>query len=171
MAIPEACELWIEQRVQEELEQKKDTGASLREIGRVVAAEVEKYFETKVNPGTILTKAARMNKAVSNETKAEKPTAPIDSEEIKQIKRQPAKDGTMRGGPRPGAGRKMNPQPEDGQPARKEDLEKTQNQCTEAYQFETIAISQLRRIRKDDPDRVGALIRVKKWIESQLSKG
>ena len=55
--------------------------------------------------------------------------------------------------------------------ARKEELEGAKNQCTEAYQFETIAISQLRRIRKDDPDRVGALTRVKKWIESQLLKG
>lgn len=74
MAIPEACGLWIEQRVQEELENKGETGASLREIGRTVAAEVEKYFETKVNPGTILTKAARMAKVVSNETPSKNPT-------------------------------------------------------------------------------------------------
>lgn len=107
MAIPEACGLWIEQRVKEELDQQEKTGNSLREIGRQVAAEVEKYFETKVNPGTILTKAARMNKSVSNETPSETPTATTDSEEIKEIKRQPAKDGTMRGGSRPGAGRKM----------------------------------------------------------------
>jgi hypothetical protein len=57
------------------------------------------------------------------------------------------------------------------EPTRKEEAEETENQCTEAYQFETIAISQLRRIRKDDPDRVGALTRVKVWIEHQLQKG
>ena len=60
MAIPEACGLWIEQRVKEELDQKGETGASLREIGRQVAAEVEKYFETKVNPETIRSKARRI---------------------------------------------------------------------------------------------------------------
>jgi|GEM_PF-4442515 len=60
MAIPEACGVWIEQRVQEEIDNKKDTGASLREIGRVVAAEVEKYFETKVKPETVRKKAERM---------------------------------------------------------------------------------------------------------------
>jgi hypothetical protein len=59
------------------------------------------------------------------------------------------------------------PQPQHDPPVRKEQKEE-QQQCTEAYQFETIAISQLRRIRKDDPDRVGALVRVKKWIENQL---
>lgn len=41
---------------------------------------------------------------VKNDPSTETPTASSDSEEIK---RQPAKDGTMRGGPRPGAGRKM----------------------------------------------------------------
>jgi hypothetical protein len=45
MAIPEACGVWIEQRIQEELDTKGETGASLREICRKVAGEVEKYFE------------------------------------------------------------------------------------------------------------------------------
>lgn len=60
VAIPEACGIWIEQRVQEELDAKGETGASLREIGRKVAAEVEKYFETRVNPETIKSRALRM---------------------------------------------------------------------------------------------------------------
>jgi hypothetical protein len=59
MAIPEACGVWIEQRVQEELERKGETGASLRAIGRQVAAEVEKYFETKVDPNTIYQRTRR----------------------------------------------------------------------------------------------------------------
>lgn len=73
MAISEACGLWIEQRVKEELEAKKETGASLRDIGRIVASEVEKYFETKVNPETIKSKALRMQ-AGSNEPPTENPT-------------------------------------------------------------------------------------------------
>ncbi|WP_321493942.1 hypothetical protein [uncultured Desulfobacter sp.] len=36
-----------------------DTGTSLREISRTVVAEVERYFETKVNPGTIKERARR----------------------------------------------------------------------------------------------------------------
>lgn len=60
MAIPEACGVWIEQRVKEEIEAKGESGASLREIGRKVAAEVEKYFEAKVNPRTIEKKAERV---------------------------------------------------------------------------------------------------------------
>jgi hypothetical protein len=103
MAIPEACGLWIEQRVQEEMEQRKETGNSLREIGRQIAAEVEKIFETKVKPETIYQKARR-GAGGTNVPEAEKATAAKDLEEIKEIKQ--AKDGTYRGGSRPGAGRK-----------------------------------------------------------------
>ena len=53
MAIPEACGLWIEQQVQAEVDARGETGASLRAIGRKIAAEVEKFFETKVSPRTI----------------------------------------------------------------------------------------------------------------------
>jgi hypothetical protein len=44
----------------------------------------------------------------------------------------------------------------------------TCNTCTEAMQFAVIAISQLERIRNDDPDRVAALNRVKNWINNKL---
>jgi len=56
MPINEACQVWIEQRVKEELE----TGKGYREIGREIAAEIERVFETTVNPGTIKEKARRM---------------------------------------------------------------------------------------------------------------
>jgi hypothetical protein len=42
------------------------------------------------------------------------------------------------------------------------------NTCTEAMQFAVMAISQLERIRKDDPERVAALNRVKNWINNKL---
>lgn len=35
--------------------------------------------------------------------------------------------------------------------------------------FANMAIEQLRRIKKDDPDRVAALIRVKEWIDKNLN--
>jgi len=39
-----------EQRIQEELAHKPESGKSLRAIGRELAAEIERIFETKVNP-------------------------------------------------------------------------------------------------------------------------
>ena len=67
MAINEACSLWIEQRISEELEEKEITGKSLREIGREISAEIERIFEAKVKPGTITVKAYRME-GVTNVT-------------------------------------------------------------------------------------------------------
>ena len=55
MAIPEVCSLWIEQRVAEESESEK----SGREIGRIIAAQVEKYFEVKISPEAIRSRAKR----------------------------------------------------------------------------------------------------------------
>ena len=53
---------------------------SLREIGRELAAEIERVFEAKVSPGTLLTRAARANKeGVSFETPHEnQATTPVN---------------------------------------------------------------------------------------------
>jgi len=76
MAIAEACQLWIEQRIEEELQDKDETGKSLREIGRELAAEIEKVFEAKVKPGTLAERARRM--AATNVAGAEPPaTMPV----------------------------------------------------------------------------------------------
>ena len=48
MPTPEKCSLSVKHQIHEELAQKDATDASLQEIGRTVATEVEKYFETKV---------------------------------------------------------------------------------------------------------------------------
>ena len=57
MAIPEVCGLWIEQRIQEELE---GGAKSLREIGREITKEVEKLFEVRINPETVRKRAGRL---------------------------------------------------------------------------------------------------------------
>jgi len=57
MPMSEACALWVEQRVKEELE----AGKGYREIGREIAAEIERVFETKVNPETIRKRAERLD--------------------------------------------------------------------------------------------------------------
>lgn len=73
MAVPEACAVWIEQRLEEELAEQETTGKSIRAIGREVASEIEKYFETKVSPETIKTKALRIkNKGGSFEPAAKR---------------------------------------------------------------------------------------------------
>ena len=147
MAIPEACGLWIEQRVQEELDQKQETGASLHEIGRQVAAEVEKYFETKVKPGTIKERARRMQ-AGTNVPKPETTTATNDSAEIKQIKQQ-AKDGTYRGGSRPGAGRKRSQSSDDAIMDKVKEI----NQAIESGDISTKALEATRKaLNKRDHD-------------------
>ncbi len=43
------------------------------------------------------------------------------------------------------------------------------HECTEALQFASIAISQLNRIRKDDPKRTEALVRVRNYINDMLA--
>lgn len=229
MAIPEACGVWIEQRVQEELENREESKNSLREIGRKVAAEVEKYFETKVNPGTLAAKASRMNR-VSNDTPTETPEI-IDAssggggglfpaETVTEIPIPPAdpsvespkttaelvtevtvavdKGTSIREATRKIAEehekkpttlrrayqKKMapsepkqepliedivsGPQPEEETPVtEKPQVEKKseQRKCTEAMQFATIAISQLERISKEDPNKQKAFDKVNTWME------
>jgi len=85
MAINEACSLWIEQRIQEELEDNHDQKKSLRAIGRELAKEIEKVFEAKVKPETITMKASRMQ-TVTNVTPSPKPT---EQPEIKEEKSAP----------------------------------------------------------------------------------
>ncbi len=53
----EACQLRIEQRTEQELELGEK---SLSEIGRTIAAEIQKLFEATVNPDAIRIRAARI---------------------------------------------------------------------------------------------------------------
>jgi len=72
MALNEACQVWIEQRISEELQDRGETGKSLREIGRELAAEIERVFETKVNPRALEKKAEKMT--ATNVAHRESPT-------------------------------------------------------------------------------------------------
>ena len=118
MAIAEACQVWIEQRLEEELEEQSDTGKSLRAIGRELAEEIEKVFETKVKPGTLTVKAHRMQTVtnvtphITTRSANEIPEESNDLKESNVPEPDPpkkAKDGTARGGKREGAGRPGNP--------------------------------------------------------------
>jgi phage N-6-adenine-methyltransferase len=80
MAVPEVCQVWIEQRIQEELEAKGETGASLRSIGRMIADEVERLFEARVKPGTIKERARRLLSGTTVPPKSQHPETIADYE-------------------------------------------------------------------------------------------
>jgi transposase-like protein len=54
--------------------------------------------------------------------------------------------------------------------AREKDKVPVEDAASEAWQFAEIAISQLKRIRKNDPGRPAAFQKVKDWIASQEEK-
>jgi hypothetical protein len=96
----EACQLWIEQRVEEELQENKDREKSLREIGRTIAQEVERVFEAKVSTETVRKQAGRKNQALGNSC------PPKSNHQPKQEVEQKSPKITEAGGKREGAGRK-----------------------------------------------------------------
>lgn len=51
--------------IEEELSEHGDTKKSLREIGRELAAEIERVFEAKVNPGTLFERARVADRKLS----------------------------------------------------------------------------------------------------------
>ena len=102
-----SSDVWQSDRARFRQKCRGDTGASLREIGRRVAAEVEKYCGTKVNPETIKSRALRMLKATGSNGPPLQPTVTTTkTPKSNEFKRQPVKDGTMRGAQGRGAGRK-----------------------------------------------------------------
>jgi hypothetical protein len=68
MANQEACELYIEQQIQEGL----DDGQTPYYIGKHLSEWIEKLFETKINPKTLESRAYRQ-KNTSNEVKHNQP--------------------------------------------------------------------------------------------------
>lgn len=58
MAIPEVCQVWIEQRIEEALEDN-DSEQSLRSLGKEISADIERLFNVKVNPRTLEKRAER----------------------------------------------------------------------------------------------------------------
>ena len=99
MAISEACQLWIEQRIKEELETQPVSTKSLRSIGRELAKEIERVFETKINPHTIADRARRMRGANAPQEPTTLDDYVIEENQIIKV---------CRGGARLGAGRKPN---------------------------------------------------------------
>jgi len=98
MANQEACELYIEQQIEEGLEE----GQTPYYIGKHLSGWIEKLFETKINPKTIEKKAQRQQ-IKTNVLKESK--TPDNQESTKEP--PPEKFDSGRGGQREGAGRKI----------------------------------------------------------------
>lgn len=183
MAINEACQVWIEQRVQEELAERNSSGKSLRQIGRELAAEIEKVFEAKVNPRSLEKKAERIG--ATNVAPQEQPTnqevkvetvETLDPPKIKMTKEEVVVEidimvdqGMSIREASKVLARKLGRSVHGVRRTYCKVKEEQNNKChaTFAWQFAEIAIMQLSRINKDDPDRIAAYARVKDWISKQ----
>ncbi len=151
MAISEACQVWIEQRVEEELEE----GRSYRSIGRTIAAEIERIFKARVNPRTIEKRAERTATFVAP---LPTPQEHTESKDNQEPRKHIATGEKPDGGTREGAGRKA------------KYLYTETFEVTHALDFAAMAISQLERINKDDPLREEALNEVQTWINNNRRK-
>lgn len=165
MAINEACQVWIEQRIQEELDDGDDR--SIREIGRVIAAEIETMFEAKVSPMTIYGKVRRRKIAAdTNVSQTQSPYAPTvkpgDSGDIvREVDRKVRAGKSIREAAGEVAGnfgknteavRKAYNRA--GDPAR----------ASQAFNIVGFAITQLERLNREDPKCEEALLKLETWI-------
>lgn len=102
MANREACELYIEQEIKAGLEEGKKPYS----IGKDLSVWIEELFEVNINPETIKKRAQRLQNENGTNVPSDSTTSnDSENKEIKEIKR--AKDGTLRGGKREGAGRPL----------------------------------------------------------------
>ena len=178
MAINEACQVWIEQRIREELEDGGEK--SLSEIARAIAAEIERSFETSIKPDTIRKRAERMSRTnVQGEENKGAPTTAagytgykIGPEEIvEEVEKRVRKGKSIREAAQEIAD-EHGKKPITIRQAYRREKEKAHYQCTatQAMSFAQMAIFQLERITKDDEQWVDALLMVENWINEFRSK-
>jgi hypothetical protein len=173
VAINEACQVWIEQRIQEELEEKGDSGKSLRQIGREIASEIERIFEAKISPMTVY---HHVRKGDRNQSPPETPhpatvkPGSVGQDETTIYTEVDAK--VRRGASIREATKEIasiyGKSHESIRNVYRREKEKRDYPCTvsQAMDFAEMAILQLERIRVDDPQRRDAFDRVVTWIEN-----
>ena len=93
MAIPEVCALWIEQRIDEELE--ANPNGSRLQMATIIADEIKKHFEVDVKPNSIRMKIVREEKK-ANCTNVQSISTNQNQEESYENRRYP--DGTFKKG-------------------------------------------------------------------------
>jgi hypothetical protein len=139
----EACQLFIEQEIQKGL----DEGKTPYSIGKDLAVWIEKLFEASIPQETLERRADRAKKRLG--TNVPISTTPPNHFQIPEKQENPPLTDTT-----PGPGRLPKYAP--AQPP------------SDAMYFASLAISQLERIRDDDPKRTDALDKVISWCEDQL---
>ena len=173
MAINEACQVWIEQRIQEELE--TGDGKTKSMVARAISEEIERIFETKVNEETIRSKVRRMSR--SNDRIDENQGAPTvkagDSGDIvreverkvragKSIREAAAEVAETHGKNTETVRKAYNRETERvGDPAR----------ASQAMHIVGYAIVQLERLTKSDPRWEEAITKLESWIARFKEQG
>jgi len=143
MANKEVCEVFIEQQIEEGLQE----GKTPYSIGKELSAWVEKLFAAKIPDNTIIRRAERIRER--NTTNVVKPATPEPAKENEHIQDFKSEHG----GVREGAGRPRKAQP-----------------VSDAEMIVDIIISQLDRIRADDPNRESELIRLHDYLITFMSR-
>lgn len=155
MVHQEACQLFIEQEIKEGLAQ----GKTPYNIGKDLSAWVEKLFETNIPARTIEQKARRVENA-TNVASAPHPQNHSEIPEKPQTQQIRGESGKFEQGTAAGPGR----------PQKYTPIEPPLKPVSDALQFAVMAISQLERVRDDDPQKVRAFKKVSNWINSRLKE-
>jgi hypothetical protein len=153
MAAHEACQVWIEQRIKEEI--VTNPKSSHRSICRLIAQEVAKMFEAKVNPEAIRYHVKKAAVAAGEILPKKSKTSAKQKVTLPQVPNL-----TERGGPRAGAGRPAMPAP-----VRTPEQSSIMNG---ALGFSIMAITNLKRIMPKDQFKKRALMEVIEWCKKEM---
>jgi hypothetical protein len=164
MAHSEACQMFIEEQIQEGLAQ----GKTPHSIGKDLTKLIAKMFEASIPAGTLKKRAQRMKEKLG--TNVPKPeTHDNHSDNPEKRPNQPLRDdkGKYVEGKPPGPGRpcKYAKSPDPGVSDNDPDPS-----SSEALNLADLAIYNLSKIEDNDPDREEALQKVINWAEKFIAK-
>jgi len=178
MPMNEACAVWVEQEIQEAVENGGDVAKSFLAVSREIQADILKRFETLVSTETLRKKIAKAAAGMIAQDPENPATTPAEGgctgckldpvQVVAKINKMVGQGRSIREaseviaqetGKKPSAVRSAY--------AREREKLAPEDAPSEAWQFVEIAILQLRRIRRDDPGRKEAFQKIKDWIASQ----
>lgn len=181
MAHSDACQIFIEEQIKEGLAQGKNPYS----IGKELTAMIERMFEASIPVETLRTRARRMKGTLhykksdtgqmtsppsTPENHAENQQKAANHEIVTPHESMKNPEKAAKQVLRDEKGHFIKPPHSPGRPPKHKQFEfdPLLNRHSDAMYFATIAISQLRRIMADDPDRVEALQKVKDWITENM---
>jgi hypothetical protein len=131
-----------------------ETGAGTATVTRALAE--------KINDGAVPGDRVSSRALDRRVRRMEDPKIPKRDNKSNSVEEKPKSE------PKPNPPRELFPDAEPRRPPPLVPPPKPSELATEANQFATMAITNLERIRKDDPKKANALLRVKGWINTQL---